>query len=367
MVDASDRGGIATYSDALVLGLRKAGIEVHLCAPGDRAEGAPRLANNTWGPEVEAMRRHRLYALRLGELPRAAASLLGAVRSVRPDVVHMQTEVVPRLDATILRTIRRRAAVVITAHDPVPHKGGVNDLVRQARRWRAADAVVIHGQEPKRLVEASSGRAIVRVVPVDLPFGPRGISRSEARERLAIPVETPIALLFGLLRPYKGLSLLAQAWPGVVKADPRARLYLVGEAYDARSELHDLERLGGVEIHEGWIDEALVDAWLAAPDVLLLPYHHGTHSGVLTRGLLSGTPALVSPPLSGEAFHAKAGRVVPLDPDAWTDAILGALGPDPIPPPPFPSGDNTIAGTIAVYREVLARRRRGPAGLTEDV
>lgn len=356
MVDISDRGGIATYSDALTLGLRKAGLDVHLCAPGERADGSPPLADKAWGPEVEAMSRARLYAMRLGELPRATGSLLRAIRAVRPDIVHLQGEVVPRLDSTVLRLIRRRSAVVITAHDPIPHEGGVGDLVRQARRWRATDAVIIHGEEPRRLVEASAGRSIVRVVPMDLPVGPPGISRGEARERLGIPADAPVALLFGLLRSYKGLGLLAGAWPGVIAANPQARLYVIGAAYGVQEELKELRRLPGVEVQEGWTDEALVDVWAAAPDVLLLPYHHGSHSGVLSRCLLVGTPALVSPPLSEDVFRMQAGRVVPLDPQAWTDAVVGALGPDPISPPPFPTGDRAVAGTIALYREILANR-----------
>lgn len=360
MVDISDRGGIATYTDALTLGLRKAGVEVHLCAPGERASGSPPLADKAWGPEVEAMSRPRLYAMRLGELPRATASLLRAVRTVRPDIVHFQGEVIPRLDAAVLRLIRRRAAVVITAHDPIPHEGGVEDLVRQARRWRAADAVVIHGEEPRRLVEASAGGAAVRVIPMDLPVGPPGISRSAARERLGIPAAVPVALMFGLLRSYKGLGLLARAWPGVIAVNTHARLYVVGAAYGVQDELDELRRLAGVEVQEGWTDEALVDVWAAAPDVLLLPYNHGSHSGVLSRCLLVGTPALVSPPLSEDAMRMQAGRVVPLDPQAWIDAILGALGPDPIPPPPFPSGDRAVAGTVALYREILAKRRLKP-------
>ena len=39
-----------------------------------------------------------------------------------------------------------------------------------------------------------------------------------------------MALLLGLLRPYKGIGLLAQAWPKVAATLPDARLLLVGDA-----------------------------------------------------------------------------------------------------------------------------------------
>ena len=48
-------------------------------------------------------------------------------------------------------------------------KGGARAAADQARRWRAADALIIHGEEPRNFVEASAPGVPVYVVPVDLP------------------------------------------------------------------------------------------------------------------------------------------------------------------------------------------------------
>jgi hypothetical protein len=148
LVDASDRGGIARYTRCLRDALQAEHAEVALAAPAGVGDPGLALRGPRWGPAVAAMGKARLYALRLGEVGPAAVALLRAVSRAAPAVVHAQTEVVPGLDALVLGRISRRVPVVLTLHDPVPLEGGGRAAPDQARRWRAADALIIHGEEP---------------------------------------------------------------------------------------------------------------------------------------------------------------------------------------------------------------------------
>jgi glycosyltransferase involved in cell wall biosynthesis len=253
--------------------------------------------------------------------------------------------------------------VVLTIHDPVPLEGGARAAHDQARRWRAADALIVHAEEPRLFVEASAPGVPVHVVPVDLMLGGAVVPRDKARVRLRIG-GGPAAVLLGQVRPYKGVRLLAETWPQVHPACPASRLFVVGEAYDS-AELARLEDCAGVEVRRGFVSDEEVDLWAAAADVLVLPYSVGTHSGILHRGLAMGTPVLASPPLAEEVYRTGAGQVVPLDPRAWADALASALGDRPLPSPPAPTGQGTAAGTLAVYQTVLAGRRRGGAHRTQ--
>ena len=134
----------------------------------------------------------------------------------------------------------------------------------------------------------------------------------------------------------------------------------MGEAYES-ADLTLLEACSGVEVRRGFVPEGDLDLWAAAADVLVLPYAVGSHSGVLHRGLAAGTPVLASPPLAEEVRRTGAGAVVPLDPDAWAEALVRALGDRPPAPPGPPTGRGTARGTLEVYREVLDRRARGVA------
>jgi glycosyltransferase involved in cell wall biosynthesis len=354
MVDASVRGGIATYTAQLMQALREEGVEVLLAAPAGHGHPTAVLSGRRWGPDVDRMGRFALYRLRLSELGPAAVSFLRTVARTQPDVVHVQTDVVPGIDHLVLRVIARRRPVVITAHDPVPQEGGERELADQAKRWRVADAVIIHGHEPLPVVESRAPNTPVHVIPVDFRIGGPSVPRSEARRRLGLS-DQPTALLLGQLRPYKGIGLLAEVWPKVAAALPDARLLLVGEPYECR-EIEELEHVDGVDLRRGFVPEEQLDWWAAAADVLVLPYRYGSHSGVLHRGLAAGTPVLASPPLAEEVLRTGAGRVVPLDVESWYENLTEVLGGHPLPRPPVPSGHNTVTGTLEVYREVLAAR-----------
>ena len=353
LIDASDRGGIARYTSKLREALVDQGTTVFLAAPVECGDTGLELPLHRWGPDVAKMSKMRLYRLRLAELGPSAYAFVRAVRRARPDIVHVQTEVVPRFDHLILRHLSRTVPVVLTAHGPLPD-GGARELVIQARRWRAADAVIIHAEEPRRLVESCAPGVPVYVVPVDLRLGGPSVPKETARRRMDVPA-VPTALLLGQVRPYKGTSLIAKAWPGVIAAVPHARLLVVGEPFDD-GRLDGLVGLEGVEVRRGFIPEADMDVWAAAADVLLLPYHHGSHSGILHRGLSAGTPVLASPSLAEETYRTGAGRVVPLAVQEWTEALIAALSHDPMPRPSVPTGCLTAAGTLAVYRNVLECR-----------
>jgi glycosyltransferase involved in cell wall biosynthesis len=359
LVDTSDRGGIARYTACLRRVLEAEHLDVALAAPAGVGDPGLVLRGTRWGPEIARMGRARLYATRLGELGPSALAFARAVRRARPAIVHVQTEVVPGVDPLMLRGISRRVPVVLTIHDPVPLEGGARAVADQARRWRAADALIIHGEEPRCFVEASAPGVPVHVVPVDLMLGGPAVSRQQARKELELD-DVPTALLLGQVRPYKGIGLLARAWPRVSAAAPGARLLVVGEAYDS-ADLALLERCSGVDVRRGFVPEDDLDRWAAAADLLVLPYAVGSHSGVLHRGLAAGTPVLASPPLSEEVYRTGAGAVVPLDPDAWAEALVSALGPHPLPRPTPPTGRGSARGTVAVYREVLRERARAVA------
>jgi FkbM family methyltransferase len=358
LVDGSERGGITRYTQCLRKALESEGAVVDLCAPDGLADRGLSLPGLRWGPDVSSMSRTRIYAMRLAELVPSGLALGRALLRSRPDLVHFQTEVVPGFDHLALQAISRRLPVVVTAHDPVPLETvSLRSSRRQARRWRAADAVIVHAEEQRSVVRHSAPSAFVHVVPVDLPLGGRAVPPEEARERLGL-VAAPTALLLGLIRPYKGLALLAEAWPSVVEEVPGARLAVVGETYPS-PELAHLEGLRGVEVHSTFLAEEELDCWAAAADVLVLPYERGAHSGILHRALAAGTPVLASPCLAEEVERTHAGRVVCLDPRAWSRELVACLsGSPPPPPPPLPpdTGRATAAGTLEVYRSVLRHR-----------
>jgi glycosyltransferase involved in cell wall biosynthesis len=355
MVDASDRGGIALYSDYLVSELRQLDLEVHLCAGGDRSECSPGLPSS-WTASGPSTTRLQGYLNQAVDLPIQAVALLRAVRAVNPDVVHLQTSVVRRADPAVNNIIRRRFPLVATVHNAVPHENAAVESRLERRRWNSVDALIVHNDEARAVVEQTTPSKPVFVTPVDLLGAPGVTTREEARRRLGLEPNIPIALALGLVRPYKGFGLLSEAWPDVRAALPHARLFVVGAVQRAFADLDRLVELEGVEARLEWLVDVDVDLWAAAADVCVLPYDHGAHSGVLHRAVVNGTPVLASPTLADELARFGAGRIVDLHSAAWTSALIEALGPKGLPPPRNNANRNLGLATRDVYRSVVQGR-----------
>jgi len=363
MVDPSSQGGIALYTTYLVEQLRQLGIEVALCAGGGRSDGSPGLLSGHWQDGRLPDKTVSFYARRALHLPLQAGALLRAVTAVRPDVVHMQTSVVRRADGLVASLIRLRIPVVVTVHNAIPHQDFSLESRLERARWGAADALIVHNDEARDEVRAAVPSGRVYVIPADLLGDACPMDRRVARARLGLDPDAPLAVSLGLVRPYKGIGLLADAWPAVHAARPDARLYVAGAVQQHFPELDSLSAVPGVEMRLAWLSDEEVNLWAAAADVCVLPYDHGAHSGVLHRAVVNNTPVLAAPCLRDEVERFAAGRVVDLQAGLWSSALVEALGPRRLPPPDPSRGRHMALATRDVYEGALRMRRR----LRQDV
>jgi glycosyltransferase involved in cell wall biosynthesis len=104
--------------------------------------------------------------------------------------------------------------------------------------------------------------------------------------------DRPVALFFGLLRPYKGIETLLTAWCGIEDAE----LWIVGRP---RMPLEPLHRLAppGVRFVPRYVDEGELAACFARADLVVLPYartERFDQSGVLGTALAFGKPIVLS-------------------------------------------------------------------------
>ncbi|HEV7524948.1 MAG TPA: glycosyltransferase [Acidimicrobiia bacterium] len=353
IIDASDRGGIARYTAALIDDLSDRGTRVALAAPLGREREAHPISHIPWGDELAGVPAWRFKLSLVREFPRRARSLAVAVRRARPEVVHLQANVGGPFDSFLMRRWHKKGIrIVRTVHDAVAHENG-RSARRDQKTWRLADVVVVHGADARAAVEAAAPETQVRVVPPDPPpmVAPR---RAEARTELGLD-DSPRALLLGIIRSYKGIRLLADAWPAVRAVLPEAQLSVVGSLPVPFADFDRLAGLDFVDIRLGWLTDEEMLCWSAAADVCLLPYAHGVHSAIMHNAVIAGTPVLASPPLAEEVERFQAGRVVALDAREWSDAIIDALGLHPLAAPAPPARGAQAAATAAIYEDLLAR------------
>ncbi len=311
------------YDRALASALARAGAEVELFTSafsyGD-VPPAPGVAVREtfyrWAPE-----RGRRYARLAQHVP----DMLRYRRSARAaDVVHFQWLSVQALDAWLLPPKHPR---VLTAHDVLPREPKPGQLAGQRKLYERMDAIVVHSEHGAARLRDELGLdpARIHVIAHGALDG-----LTEQPEDAAPPPEFgsprgPVVLFFGLLRPYKGVDVLLEAWRRAERPEG-AELWIAGMPRMDVSALHG----DGVRTALRFVSGAELAGAFRAADLVVLPYREIDQSGVLFTALAFGRPMLLSA-VGGFPEIAATGAaelVAPGDAEALAGA-LSALLADP--------------------------------------
>jgi glycosyltransferase involved in cell wall biosynthesis len=129
-------------------------------------------------------------------------------------------------------------------------------------------------------------------------------------------------LCFGLLRPYKGIDVLLEAWRGIEHAE----LWIVGAP---RMDIAPLRAAAppGVRFVERFVSEGEAAALFRRADLAVLPYREIEQSGVLYTALGFGVPLVLSDVggFPDIAADGAAELVAPGDPAELHHALAGLL------------------------------------------
>ncbi len=355
------------YDRSLCAALARAGAEVELVTsrfvhgPVPPAEGY-RVSEAFYRRSAEAGSEGRgRRALKLAE------HLTDMLRYRREDggadIVHYQWLTMPALDSLLLPPTRPR---VLTTHGWLREEAWRGRPGRGLRRlWERMDAIVTlseHGAG--RLVEEAGMPAErVRVIPHGaFDYLTRIPDPLPLPDELAA-VEGPVILCFGLIRPYKGVDVLLEAFRSVEGAE----LWVVGRPLGI--PLDPLRELaarapGRVRFVPRFVSDRELPAYFRRADLVVLPHRDAEQSGVLYVALAFAKPIVMSAVGGfGEVAEHGAGRLVPAgdrealaaalnellaDRDA-RDTLSAAAGRAAAGPY---SWDAVAEQTLALYREL---------------
>jgi glycosyltransferase involved in cell wall biosynthesis len=359
------------YDRALAAALARAGAEVELLT--SRFLYGPVPAAEGYRVEERFYRRSVARGLDApARVPfKAAEHLVDMLRFRRdaatrsPDVVHYQWLTAPPLDVHLLPPHRPR---VMTAHYILPPGPSQRQVSTARRIFGRMDAVVAHSEHGAARLRDEVGLdpARVRVIPhgafdylTRLPDEKPLLAELEG-------ADGPVILCFGLLRPYKGVEVLLEAFRRVEGAE----LWIVGNPRMDVGPLHELAASapGRVRFVTRFVDEAEIPAIFRRADLLALPYLDAEHSGVLYTGLAFGKPMVLSA-VGGfpEVAATGAARLVPPgDTAALAIALAGLVGDETARAElaaaaaraaagPF-SWDEAASRTLDLYRELIEAR-----------
>ena len=210
--------------------------------------------------------------------------LVGHTFRRRPDVVHFQWTVLPALDTIALRFIRFICPVVLTVHDTVPFNGERMSLLQNLGfdlPLRVADRIIVHTHEGRNNLIKRGVRAEKIAV---IPHGPL---RLRATPIVPVAPRDPrwTFLLFGEIKPYKGIDVLIDA---LALLSPlhctQTRIIIAGRprmdmsAVQTRIATLDLNSV--IEMRLRRHSEQEMADLFAETDCFLFPYHKIDASGV---------------------------------------------------------------------------------------
>src|ERR687896_2210366 len=220
------------------------------------------------------------------------------------------------LEALSTRLLPHGRPQVLTMHNVIRRE-------RSGRRLaERMDATIVHTRHGAELL---GGGPRVHVIP-------HGAFEHLTRQPVERPlppelaaVEGRVVLCFGVVRPYKGIDVLVDAFRSVEGAE----LWVVGRPLGV-----SLEALGapaGVRFVPRYVSDAELPALFRRADLLVLPHRTVDVSGVLFAGLAFGKPMVLSDVGGFRELVEEhgAGRLVPPGDSGALAEAIGALLADP--------------------------------------
>lgn len=153
------------------------------------------------------------------------------------------------------------------------------------------------------------------------------ISKEKAKEILGLDPNSRYILFFGIIRDYKGLDLLLEAFEKLPSRQKNVKLLVAGEYYSNEEKykqlIADLKIESDVKVVNEFIKDSEVGRYFCAADIVAQPYKNATQSGVTQIGYHFETPMLVTNVggLPEMIPDGRVGYVVEPNPDSISKAL----------------------------------------------
>ena len=240
------------------------------------------------------------------------------IRRECPDFVLMKywTPFMAPCFGTIARLARTNGhtRVLCQIDNVEPHEHHLIDRPCNRYFLRSVDGFIYMSEQVHRELAAyTSVPALFSPHPLFENFG-RRVDCSEACVRLGLDPALHYVLFFGLIRDYKGLDLLLEAWARLRREGRTEgrRLIVAGEFYTSKEpylqQIADHGLQEEVLLHDRFVPDEEVKYYFSAADFVVQPYKTATQSGVTQIAYQFCVPMVVTD-VGGLAEIVPDGRV----------------------------------------------------------
>ena len=242
--------------------------------------------------------------------------------------------------------------VITIVDNALPHEPHFYDKPLTSWFLKKSDGFIAMTEAVKADIISQYPQARVSLMPHPLydHFG-TPMPPAEARQKLGLPSEARVLLFFGLIRDYKGLDLLIEAFG---KLDERYHLVVAGEPYGDfggyQQQIEASPQRGHIHLHARFIADAEVPKFFGAADVVVLPYKSATQSGITAIAYHFGVPVIATD-VGGLKEALNNGRTGILVPEVSASAVEAGIKQF------FDRDPTALRANIAALREELSWKR----------
>jgi glycosyltransferase involved in cell wall biosynthesis len=227
------------------------------------------------------------------------------IKKMKPDVLILRywTPLLAPCFSTICRIVAKNKHTKIIAQldNVIPHEKHFFDNHLTHYFLNSVDGFLYMSEQVKKDLDFfKTGKPSVHAPhPIFSNFGEK-VERADACKHLNLSSEARYVLFFGLIRDYKGLDLILDAWANLKEkgAVEDKKLIVAGEFYtDKEPYIKQIERLNlsdDVILHDHFIPDDEVKYYFSAADFLVQPYKSATQSGVTQIAYQFETPMIVT-------------------------------------------------------------------------
>lgn len=326
------RGGLASYNERLALQLMEEGHEVEIYTftvqyPNFLFPGKSQFSEEPAPEKLKIFRKvnsvNPFNWFKIGK----------EIKNKKPDILIFKfwLPFMGPCFGTIARRVRKNkhTRIITILDNVIPHESRFGDKAFTKYFLKPVHAFISMSQSV-----ADDLMKFDKVKPRDFNPHPlfdnfgKALDKTEAKKILGLEPDKNYILFFGIIRDYKGLDLLLEAFAKCSNDLPETRLLIAGEYYSNEEKykklIADLKLESKIKVVNSFIKDSEVNRYFSAADLVAQPYKHATQSGVTQIAYHFETPILVTNVggLPEMVPHEKVGYVVESDPANIAKALV---------------------------------------------
>jgi len=326
------RGGLATYNERLVTEFQQQGHDVTVYTftmqyPNFLFPGKTQYSEEK-GPE-------NLNIIRCinSANPLNWNTVGNRIKKEKPDLVLVKfwLPFMGPCFGTILRKVKtnNHSKVICIVDNMIPHEKRIGDTIFTKYFVKPIDGFIAMSENVYEDINQfdSNKPKLLSPHPIFDSFGDIA-PREDALKKLKLDPKHRYLLFFGLIRKYKGLDILIEAFAHPKFRNSNIKLIIAGEYYSDKEEYVNLIKKHNLEADTIQVDKFIPDSevqdFFNACDLVVQPYKSATQSGVTQIAYHFNKPMVVTNVGGLEKMcpDGKVGYVVSTNPDDIAKAIF---------------------------------------------